>query len=75
MTRAQSKQEKDGEEANEEDPLGRTDAFKDKVSQDQRNPINLIARHLIQDRRYSCLTKLVRVLAWVRRAVVKWKLM
>ncbi|KAK7879276.1 hypothetical protein WMY93_033942 [Mugilogobius chulae] len=77
MTRAQSKRLKEEEmdKENETNHLPEaTDGLKEKVSQVKNVSFKLVAKQLIQERRYSNLTKLVRVIAWVKKAAAKWKL-
>ena len=39
----------------------------------RRPPASLVVKELVEDRKFSSLTRLVRVIAWVWRAATKWK--
>ncbi|XP_032410348.1 uncharacterized protein LOC116714123 isoform X3 [Xiphophorus hellerii] len=75
ITRAQSKQTKEKlcDEGVTKNALKATKC-KERDRELKISPLTFIAKQLIQERRYSSLSKLVRVIAWVRRAVENWKL-
>lgn len=86
MTRAQAKRNQNsakaviksslkGEEGKDTGcPLKNNSEKKEPESGIRRTPANSAVTKLIDTRKFSSLTKLVRVIAWIWRAAMKWKM-